>query len=86
MHGGSGDDQIFGDGRNNTLHGGTATILLFGDAGDDVLLGGPGYDHLANDGFDHCNRGPGGGHLYSCESRLWPHSRSQPCRTRHTFD
>ena len=45
--GGSGDDTIIGDTRNNGLHGGPGNDLLRSGAGDDTLVGGLGGGDIA---------------------------------------
>jgi Ca2+-binding RTX toxin-like protein len=44
--GGSGNDELFGDGFANGLNGGRGNDLLAGRSGDDTLIGGLGHDDL----------------------------------------
>lgn len=50
--GGSGADQLFGDGNANKLDGAAGNDKLFGDAGNDTLIGGIGNDELQGDDGD----------------------------------
>lgn len=58
--GGSGDDELRGDGRRNVLDGGPGDDVLEGRGGDDRLLGGPGNDLLIGGGGDDVLRGGSG--------------------------
>ncbi|MGI8979198.1 MAG: phosphatase PAP2 family protein [Pirellulaceae bacterium] len=46
IHGGSGNDVLFGSGANDSLFGGAGNDVLFGLKGDDLLDGGDGNDWL----------------------------------------
>jgi PAP2 superfamily/RTX calcium-binding nonapeptide repeat (4 copies) len=46
IHGGSGDDLLFGSGENDNLFGESGNDFLFGLMGDDLLDGGDGNDWL----------------------------------------
>ena len=52
LMGGSGNDQLAGDGQDNYLAGGAGNDILQGGAGDDVLLGGTGDDLLSGGAGD----------------------------------
>jgi Ca2+-binding RTX toxin-like protein len=59
--GGSGNDQIFGNGANNLLSGNGGNDTINGGAGDDILLGGQGNDVLQGvSGRNILIAGPGG--------------------------
>ncbi|MDH0521415.1 retention module-containing protein [Achromobacter xylosoxidans] len=46
IHGGTGDDIIYGQGGNDTLYGDDGNDIIYGGAGDDKLYGGEGNDVL----------------------------------------
>ncbi|MGE8656953.1 MAG: VCBS domain-containing protein, partial [Achromobacter sp.] len=46
IHGGTGDDIIYGQGGNDTLYGDDGNDIIYGGAGDDKLYGGDGNDVL----------------------------------------
>lgn len=54
IHGGGGNDTIFGDiangGEADTLFGGAGDDTIFGNGGSDLIDGGPGDDRLDGDG------------------------------------
>jgi len=49
LFGGPGRDQLFGDAGNDNLHGGSGNDQLFGADGNDSLFGGRGRDLLVGD-------------------------------------
>ena len=62
--GGSGDDDLTGDGGSNRLEGGAGADVIYGETGDDTLIGGPGDDIIDGEGsdgvgFDLIDGGPG---------------------------
>jgi Ca2+-binding RTX toxin-like protein len=58
--GGSGNDSLFGDGRDNRLEGGAGDDYMIGYTGNDVLLGGDGNDRLfGQEGDDQIFGGAG---------------------------
>ncbi len=60
VFGGSGDDVIMGNERNNRLQGNDGNDLLVGDLGNDLLEGGTGVNALhGGDGNDTLVAGPG---------------------------
>jgi VCBS repeat-containing protein len=46
LHGGDGNDTLFGQGGNDTLYGDAGDDHLYGQGGNDTLYGGDGNDHL----------------------------------------
>ena len=44
IHGGAGNDKLYGCKKSNTLNGGLGNDLLFGGEGNDLLVGGKGKD------------------------------------------
>ncbi|WP_291025866.1 calcium-binding protein [Hydrogenophaga sp.] len=73
LHGGAGDDWLFGEGGQDRLDGGSGADVLFGGTDSDWLEGGSGNDRLMGDngagssdghGNDHLNGGAG-------DDRLW---------------
>ncbi|CAB3646679.1 hypothetical protein LMG26696_02532 [Achromobacter pulmonis] len=60
IHGGSGDDIIYGQGGNDTLYGDDGSDILYGGTGDDKLHGGDGNDMLhGGSGDDRLDGGNG---------------------------
>ena len=60
IDGGSGDDTLYGAGKNDSLIGGSGGDKLYGGSGNDVLTGGPGDDRLeGGSGHDVLKGGPG---------------------------
>lgn len=58
--GGPGDDEITGDGGDDTLHGGPGNDTITGYGGDDTIYGDDGDDDLAgSSGNDTIDGGPG---------------------------
>lgn len=49
LHGGEGDDRLFGQAGNDTLYGGEGNDYLYGGKGTDTLYGGVGNDIFAFD-------------------------------------
>lgn len=52
LHGGGGDDLLWGWKNDDRLYGGSGDDLLRGRGGNDILNGGPGKDTCYNDGGD----------------------------------
>ncbi|TCZ66721.1 calcium-binding protein [Roseicella aquatilis] len=68
VHGGAGDDSLWGGGGADTLAGGAGDDSIFGEDGGDLLLAGPGLDKLDGGAGDDMLVGaaPGtSGHVYS---------------------
>ena len=65
MHGGAGNDWLYGAGYGDRLYGGDGVDRLFGYGGDDYLHGGEGNDYLYGaSGDDILHGGSGGDWLY----------------------
>jgi Ca2+-binding RTX toxin-like protein len=61
--GGSGADELVGDGNNNTLNGGAGNDILNGGSGNDTLNGDAGNDMLNGGGGNDTLNGGGGTNL-----------------------
>jgi len=65
VHGGTGDDIIYGQGGNDTLYGDDGNDILYGGSGNDTLHGGAGNDVLdGGSGNDTLIGGKGNDTLY----------------------
>jgi Ca2+-binding RTX toxin-like protein len=65
LRGGSGNDNLFGDGNANLLVGNGGSDTLHGGSGNDWLEGGPGNDNFSgDDGADLLIAGPGADNLH----------------------
>jgi Ca2+-binding RTX toxin-like protein len=68
--GGSGDDWIRGDWRDNRLEGGAGDDYLEGFDGDDVLIGGEGNDLLSAGWGDNVLTGGSGSDVFAITGRV----------------